>query len=179
MTTTYSKLGEIIGAHCDDRNRTYGSSFSKTADYLRTLFPDGIKPDQYVHLGLLVRIFDKAMRIATGHYDDSYSDIVGYGLLGEKMVREQAGARVVENGPAMFTSTPTVEPQVTFVNSSGEPEALAEAVVFGLEGTRYQCLLCDSDSFVTRDSLRNHQALFHGRLGGDDDDGYADRAVGY
>ena len=94
MTTTYEKLAGIIGKHCDERNKTYGSSFSKTSKFLDILYPRGITSDQYVHLGLLFRIFDKLSRIASGHFEDSYEDIVGYGLLGAKMVRQAAGARI-------------------------------------------------------------------------------------
>ena len=65
------------------KNKAYGDSFGKSAEFLNLLFPNGVKPEQYDDCLTLVRIFDKMMRIATGAKDEEfpYVDINGYSLL--------------------------------------------------------------------------------------------------
>jgi hypothetical protein len=68
-----------------EKNVAYGSAFSKSGDFLKLLYPDGIRPEQYTDMLLLVRIFDKQMRIATDKNalgENPFSDIAGYGILG-------------------------------------------------------------------------------------------------
>jgi hypothetical protein len=74
-----SKIGELV----DKKNAQYGDSFNKSGEFLKILYPEGIKPDQYKDALALVRIFDKQMRIANGNQGDenAYKDICGYGLL--------------------------------------------------------------------------------------------------
>lgn len=62
---TFSELGCQIGKLVDEKNAAYGNSFAKCGDFLKLLYPDGIRPDQYEDALCLVRIFDKQMRIAT------------------------------------------------------------------------------------------------------------------
>lgn len=67
------------------KNEAYGSSFEKSGEFLRLLYPYGVKPEQLGDALLLVRIFDKAMRIATrkdAFGESPWRDIAGYGLLG-------------------------------------------------------------------------------------------------
>jgi hypothetical protein len=75
------KLGKIV----HEKNTAYGSSFAKCGQFLELLYPEGVKPAQYTDMLLLVRIFDKQMRIATDKDalgENPFSDIAGYGLLG-------------------------------------------------------------------------------------------------
>jgi len=68
-----------------EKNEAYGSAFAKAGEFLKLLYPDGIQPEQYKDALLLVRIFDKQMRIATDKDalgENPYQDIQGYGLLG-------------------------------------------------------------------------------------------------
>lgn len=68
-----------------EKNEAYGSAFAKAGEFLKLLYPDGINPDQYKDALLLVRIFDKQMRVATdkdAFGENPYEDIQGYGLLG-------------------------------------------------------------------------------------------------
>lgn len=81
----YVALAQQIGALVAEKNAAYGSSFSKCGEFLRLLYPDGLKPEQYRDALLIVRIFDKLMRIATAKDalgENPYRDIAGYGLLG-------------------------------------------------------------------------------------------------
>jgi hypothetical protein len=88
----YANLGATIGALVDRKNAAYGSAFEKSGEFLRLLYPNGISPDKYDDALLLVRIFDKQMRIATDQDalgESPYDDIAGYGLLGAQMKREK------------------------------------------------------------------------------------------
>lgn len=81
----YVALATEIGTLVEAKNAAYGSSFAKCGDFLRILYPDGIAPAQYQDALLIVRIFDKLMRIATAKDalgESPYRDITGYGLLG-------------------------------------------------------------------------------------------------
>lgn len=93
MNKTFKELGEEIGALVDEKNTAYGDSFAKSGEFLKLLFPDGIRPDQYKDALCLVRIFDKQMRIATDKNafgESPYGDISGYGLLGLKLCDKDA-----------------------------------------------------------------------------------------
>jgi hypothetical protein len=79
------RVGVEVADLCREKNLAYGSSFQKTGEFLRLLYPDGIRPEQYVDLGLLFRIFDKQMRIATrkdAFGESPWKDISGYGMMG-------------------------------------------------------------------------------------------------
>lgn len=93
MSTKYTELAKEIGALVDEKNKAYGNSFEQAGEFLKLLYPDGIKPEQYGNMLSLVRIFDKLKRIATdkdAFGEDPFSDIVGYGLLAvEKNKREK------------------------------------------------------------------------------------------
>lgn len=76
-----SEIGQLV----QSKNEAYGSSFSKSGDFLRLLYPNGIKSEQYDDMLLIIRIFDKQMRIANKKYafgESPYRDIAGYGILG-------------------------------------------------------------------------------------------------
>jgi hypothetical protein len=85
VSVDYTRTGTEIGELVAKKNAAYGSSFAKSGDFLKLLYPDGIRPDQYQDALLLVRIFDKQMRIATAKAaldENPYRDIAGYGILG-------------------------------------------------------------------------------------------------
>lgn len=92
MTDKYTDLATEIGKIVDEKNKNYGNSFGQAGDFLKLLYPDGIKPEQYGDMLCIVRIFDKLKRIATSKnaYGESpYSDLIGYGLLGLAMSKEE------------------------------------------------------------------------------------------
>lgn len=64
----------------------YGGTIAATGMILRAVFPDGIRPEQYDDLGLIVRIADKLRRIASSGRaadgENPYQDIAGYGICG-------------------------------------------------------------------------------------------------
>jgi hypothetical protein len=74
-----------LGSLLEEKNKAYGSAFSKSSEVLKILYPNGIDPDQYTDLLLTTRILDKLFRIATdksAFNEEPWKDIAGYGLLG-------------------------------------------------------------------------------------------------
>ena len=74
-----------------ERNKKYGDAVRKTLGILEELYPDGIQPNQYSDLLLLVRVLDKLIRIASYTPDrraaddeSPWADVRGYGILGEE-----------------------------------------------------------------------------------------------
>jgi hypothetical protein len=89
---TFAQLGIEIGELVQSKNAAYGSSFAKAGKFLALLYPAGLQPEQYNNALLLVRIFDKQMRIATdadAFGETPYADIAGYGILGAHMHQQQ------------------------------------------------------------------------------------------
>ena len=82
---TFKELGNKLGSLVDKKNEAYGNAFDDCGEFLRILYPTGMKPEQYADALSMVRIFDKMKRIATNpkaFKEDPYEDIAGYGLLG-------------------------------------------------------------------------------------------------
>ena len=82
---TYEELGTQIGKLVTQKNKAYGDSIVKSASILKELFPNGIQPDKYSDMLLMVRIVDKLSRIANqkeAFEESPYTDIAGYGILG-------------------------------------------------------------------------------------------------
>ena len=79
------ELSINLGSLLEDKNKAYGSAFSKSSEVLKILYPNGIQPEQYTDLLLTTRILDKLFRIATdksAFNEEPWKDIAGYGLLG-------------------------------------------------------------------------------------------------
>lgn len=81
----FEEIGLEIGSLVTEKNKAYGNSFAEVGNFLKILYPEGIKPEQYVDALAVVRIFDKLKRIAArkdAFNESPYGDIVGYGILG-------------------------------------------------------------------------------------------------
>lgn len=81
----FEKIGTEIGKLVDLKNRAYGSSFEKSEQILKVLYPNGVEPSQYKDMLAITRIVDKLFRIASQKeaFDESpFKDIAGYGILG-------------------------------------------------------------------------------------------------
>ena len=67
------------------KNEAYGDTAQTAGEMLRVLYPDGVAPDQYDDMLIIVRILDKLGRVATGDTsEDPFLDIAGYGVLGAR-----------------------------------------------------------------------------------------------
>lgn len=96
---TFEELAGDIGKLVSSKNKAYGSAFDKADQFLRVLYPNGVKPEQFGDMLCVVRIFDKLMRISTNDkgtqegLEDAYSDITGYGLLGLRRAKMNKGSK--------------------------------------------------------------------------------------
>ena len=82
---TYINLGTTIGRLVDEKDQTYGSSFQRSQEILKVLYPAGVQPDQYCDMLAITRVIDKLFRIANrkeAFGENPWQDIAGYGLLG-------------------------------------------------------------------------------------------------
>jgi len=89
----FSKITEELASTLSKKNAAYGDSYTNVGDFLRLLYPNGVKPEKYEDLTLIVRIFDKLKRIAASndsYSEDPYLDIAGYGILGVSLSRQNA-----------------------------------------------------------------------------------------
>jgi hypothetical protein len=86
VSPLYEHLGTEIGQLVDEKQKAYGDSFNRAGDIMRSLYPNGISPDQYDDALAIIRIVDKLFRVATHGGKDPMKespgkDIAGYGLL--------------------------------------------------------------------------------------------------
>ena len=88
FTGPYEEAGKEIGALVDHKQAAYGNSFAVSGQFLELLYPNGMRVGDYDDALLLIRIFDKLKRIATGATDEnSWGDIAGYALLGMRAAK--------------------------------------------------------------------------------------------
>lgn len=95
--TTIKQITDSIAEMLTEKELAYGNAYDKSEQFLRLLYPDGVKPENYRHLLFQTRIFDKLMRIANNKNafgEEPYKDIAGYGTKGYQ--RELKEKQVVE-----------------------------------------------------------------------------------
>lgn len=95
---SYEELGSQVGNLVDEKQKAYGDSFNRSGDILRSLYPDGIKTEDYDDMLAIVRIVDKLFRVATHGSKDPMKespgrDIAGYGLLMARRHEECIGGK--------------------------------------------------------------------------------------
>lgn len=98
-------IGTAIGKLVAEKNAAYGDAFGKSFLVLKTLYPDGIKPEQYPDMLGVLRVVDKLFRIANTKdaFDENpWMDIAGYGILGVANSRPQ----VPDSRPQVANSRP-------------------------------------------------------------------------
>ena len=81
----FEKIATDIGKLVRQKNVAYGDSFSHASDVLKILYPDGVKPEQYVDMLAITRVLDKLFRLATrkdAFGESPWKDICGYSILG-------------------------------------------------------------------------------------------------
>lgn len=129
----FEEIGRSIGALVATKNAAYGSAFERMGRVLAELFPNGIRPEQYMDLAGIIRVEDKLFRIATdkdAFGEDPWRDVAGYGVLGtERRQRERRKPTIAEleailkreaQPPATFEVTP--EPRTAHQPSAFDPE---------------------------------------------------------
>lgn len=81
----FAQITDELGKLVIEKNNSYGSAYALCATYLELLFPNGVHPTRYTDMLLLVRMFDKQMRIARrkdAFGESPYKDLAGYSVLG-------------------------------------------------------------------------------------------------
>lgn len=82
----FHKIATDLASLLEEKDKAYGSAYSKTTEFLKLLFPNGVPPEKYSELLYVTRVFDKLMRVATGGsasegLKDALKDIAGYSIL--------------------------------------------------------------------------------------------------
>ena len=93
----FEAMGKELGLKLDDKQRFYGDSFLKGAEFLQLLFGAKIEQKDYVHLGILIRMFDKMNRLASPNRNDDdedpWDDLAGYAMLGKSYQQKVRAAQ--------------------------------------------------------------------------------------
>lgn len=65
-----------------EKRQAYGKdNLTGAGEFLKLLYPNGMKPEQYTHALLLARMFDKMSRLANGaNTEDPFADLAGYAI---------------------------------------------------------------------------------------------------
>lgn len=98
----FQKIADDVGHLVTKKNIAYGSAYLVQGKFLRLLFPEGVHPDRYEDLLLIVRIFDKQMRLARRldmSGESPYQDISGYGILGVDLDSRRPGSEAKQHIP--------------------------------------------------------------------------------
>jgi len=85
MKEVYTNIGATIGHLVEEKNEAYGSSFERSQEILKILYPEGVQPSQYKDMLAITRVVDKLFRIANkkdAFGENPWQDIAGYGILG-------------------------------------------------------------------------------------------------
>lgn len=80
----WEAIGAEIGRLVAEKNAAYGSSFEKSGDVMRLLYPGGIPPEKLDDALTVVRVVDKLFRVATDRDalgESPWRDVAGYALL--------------------------------------------------------------------------------------------------
>lgn len=82
---THIELALEVGRLVEAKQKAYGdNAIVNISKLLQLLYPNGIKPAQYLEMSILVRLFDKLHRITSGNKkafgESPWQDIVGYAL---------------------------------------------------------------------------------------------------
>ena len=96
---TYQEIAAELGELVDRKAAAYGDTILSSEVALGLLYPEGIAPQHFGDVLLIVRIFDKLGRIANDRtaFDESpYLDIAGYALRGvhHHLMRQQMKEQV-------------------------------------------------------------------------------------
>jgi hypothetical protein len=131
---TFLELGTVIGELVERKNAAYGSSFAAAGKFLAILYPDGLQSAQYDDALLLVRIFDKQMRIATDRDalgESPYLDISGYGILGAHLHQQRKASEPCRSvsGPDVTSSSIPTQSDTAEPNTSAPPSPIASGKV--------------------------------------------------
>ena len=96
-----NEIGELV----QEKNIAYGDSFAKSQEIVKVLYPDGVKPEQYMDMLAITRVIDKLFRIATkkdAFGESPWRDICGYAILGIANDEEEAKAKPIKTNAEIW-----------------------------------------------------------------------------
>jgi hypothetical protein len=89
-----AKIATELATLLPEKNRAYGNAVRVVADMLKILYPNGVKPEDYLDFMLIVRDLDKTCRIARGDKtafgESPWKDKAGYGIYGAAIAEEES-----------------------------------------------------------------------------------------
>lgn len=80
----FARVAMELSVLLSQKNKAYGDSYYKAGEFLKLIYPNGLKPENYDDALTLVRMFDKMARIATKKDalgESPYRDLAGYAIL--------------------------------------------------------------------------------------------------
>ena len=88
--TRFEELAKEVAQLVDQKNEEYGNCYSVAPELLKLFAPNGISPDKYNDIAILLRLVEKIKRGFGGEISrDLWIDIVGLGLNGLKEYDER------------------------------------------------------------------------------------------
>jgi hypothetical protein len=119
----YKTKAKEIAELVERKRKLYGDSFGKTPDFLRILYPDGIRPEQYDDMLTIIRVFDKLCRAATsseGETESPWDDVLGYALLAAVRVDDWAEAN--KRRAVIYATRETISPKAPDLGGEEEED---------------------------------------------------------
>ena len=79
--TKFEELAKEVAQLVDQKNEEYGNCYGISSELLKLFAPDGISPDKYNDIAILLRLVEKLKRGFGGEISrDTIIDIIGLGL---------------------------------------------------------------------------------------------------
>lgn len=86
----FEERGQKLGRLVDKKQAQYGDAITASEQIMSILFPEGIPKEKLKLSLLMVRMIDKLCRLSRGNGEgdeDAFGDIAGYGLLGQRFIK--------------------------------------------------------------------------------------------
>lgn len=92
FVTDFVNIATKVAKLVEEKQKQYGNAVGAAGAILKELYPDGVKPEQYGNLALIIRMLDKISRITKGNGEgdeDAWTDLIGYSILGKANVQNR------------------------------------------------------------------------------------------
>jgi hypothetical protein len=131
----YEEIARSIGKLVDEKNAAYGSSFDKSDQIIKILYPEGVQPHQYKDLLAMTRVIDKLFRIATSKDamgEDPWQDIAGYAILSVVSNKKENKTKPYYNGfvPEFNPSVKTRDKERAETTATGQEEQTEKKLLY-------------------------------------------------
>lgn len=113
--TQFEELAKEVAQLVDQKNEDYGNCYGVSSELLKLFAPDGIPPDKYNDIAILLRLVEKLKRGFGGEISrDLWVDIIGLGLNGLKLYDDNNIEKsVLHNHSSAFSwAISTTDPNV-------------------------------------------------------------------